>query len=295
MKSGLRVVMSEGLVRELEAQGRGRHADEFGGCIGIVEGPANGAPGDGGSLHQGNLVKGSLVQVRWQPGGAGHVYRSDSLVPVQLVIAIDGPAASGKGTLARRIAEYLGFPSLDTGLLYRAVARDVMASGADLDDEAAAVRAARSLDPASLQDPGLRDPGVGEAASRVARIASVRSALLEYQRDFARRKPGVVLDGRDIGTVVCPDADIKIFVEADVLVRADRRYRELRDREEEVQLDEVRDQIRRRDERDMSRSDSPMRPAADATLLDTTNLDIEAAFDAAMELIKRKIGRPVAS
>ena len=208
-----------------------------------------------------------------------------------MIIAIDGPAASGKGTLAKRVADHFGLACLDTGLLYRAVARDVLARGRSLEDEAEAAAVARTIDPATLNDPSLRLPGVGEAASVVARIPAVRAALLDFQRDFARQEPGAVLDGRDIGTVVCPDADIKIFVPADAQVRARRRYEELRRRGEPVTLEAVLDVIRRRDERDSSRADAPMRPADDAILLDTSNLDIEAAFDAAVGLIKRKIGQ----
>ena len=208
-----------------------------------------------------------------------------------MIIAIDGPAASGKGTLAKRVADHFGLACLDTGLLYRAVARDVLARGGSLEDEAEAAAVARTIDPATLSDPSLRLPGVGEAASVVARIPAVRAALLDFQRDFARQEPGAVLDGRDIGTVVCPDADVKIFVTADAAVRARRRYEELRQRGEPVTFEAVLDVIRRRDERDSSRADAPMRPADDAILLDTSNLDIEAAFDAAVGLIKRKIGQ----
>jgi CMP/dCMP kinase len=208
-----------------------------------------------------------------------------------MIIAIDGPAASGKGTLARRIADHFGLACLDTGLLYRAVARDVLARGASLEDEAVAAAVARTIDPATLNDPSLRLPGVGEAASVVARIPAVRAALLDFQHDFARQEPGAVLDGRDIGTVVCPDADVKIFVTADAPVRARRRYEELRHRGEPVTFETVLDVIQRRDARDSGRADAPMRVADDAILLDTSNLDIEAAFDAAVGLIKRKIGQ----
>jgi cytidylate kinase len=208
-----------------------------------------------------------------------------------MIIAIDGPAASGKGTLAGRIAEYFGFPCLDTGLLYRAVAREVLARSASLEDEDVAVAVARTLDPRTLADPRLRLPGVGEAASTVARIPAVRTALLAFQRDFARRPPGAVLDGRDIGTVVCPDADVKIFITADVEVRAQRRFLELRARGEPATFVNVLALIRRRDERDSGRASAPLRRADDAILLDTTNLDIDAAVDAAVGLIKRKIGQ----
>lgn len=208
-----------------------------------------------------------------------------------MIIAIDGPAASGKGTLAKRIADHFGLACLDTGLLYRAVARDVLARGGSLEDEAVAAAVARTIDPDTLNDPNLRLPGVGEAASVVARIPAVRAALRDFQHDFARQEPGAVLDGRDIGTVVCPDADVKIFVTADAPVRARRRYEELRQRGEPVTFEGVLDVILRRDARDAERVDSPMRPADDAILLDTSNLDIEAAFDAAVGLIKRKIGQ----
>jgi cytidylate kinase len=208
-----------------------------------------------------------------------------------MIIAIDGPAASGKGTLAKRIAEHFGFPCLDTGLLYRAVAREVLARGASLDDESVAVEVARRLEPLALADPRLRLPGVGDAASTVARIAAVRTALLDFQREFARRTPGAVLDGRDIGTVVCPYADVKIFITADLEVRARRRFLELQARGEPVSLENVLALIRRRDERDTGRASAPLRRADDAILLDTTNLDIDAAVDAAVGLIKRKIGQ----
>lgn len=206
-----------------------------------------------------------------------------------MIIAIDGPAASGKGTLAKRIAAHLGLACLDTGLLYRAVARDVLARGASLEDEATAAAVARTLESATLSDPALRLPGVGDAASVVARIRAVRAALLDFQRDFARQEPGAVLDGRDIGTVVCPDADVKIFVTADVNMRARRRFQELSQRGEAVTEEGVLDVIKRRDARDSERAEAPLRPAPDAILLDTSNLDIEAAFDVAIGLIKRKI------
>jgi cytidylate kinase len=208
-----------------------------------------------------------------------------------MIIAIDGPAASGKGTLAQRVAAHFGLAWLDTGLLYRAVARQVLARGASLDDEAAAVAVARTLQPGDLTDPALRLPGVGEAASMVARLQGVREALLQYQRDFARQQPGAVLDGRDIGTVVCPWADVKIFVTADVTVRARRRFEEQAAHGKTLTYEAVLDIIKQRDLRDANRANAPMRPADDAILLDTSNLDIEAAFDAAVGLIKRKIGQ----
>jgi CMP/dCMP kinase len=208
-----------------------------------------------------------------------------------MIIAIDGPAASGKGTLAQRIAAHFGLPHLDTGLLYRAVARDLRRLGQPLDDVQAATTAARNLDAATLDDPGLRGPGLGEAASIVARIPEVREALLAFQRDFARRPPGAVLDGRDIGTVVCPEADVKIYVTATPEVRAERRYLDKQNRGEATTYAVVLDDIRRRDERDAGRDAAPMRPAGDAVLLDTSNLAIEAAFDMAIGVISRKVGQ----
>jgi cytidylate kinase len=208
-----------------------------------------------------------------------------------MIIAIDGPAASGKGTLAKRVAEHFGFHCLDTGLLYRAVARDVSARGFKLDDPWAGVAMARGLDPATFGDAALRGTEAGERASIVAKVPEVRAALLDYQRDFAQRPPGAVLDGRDIGTVVCPDADVKIFVVASPEVRARRRFLEHQSRGEPIRYETVLQDIRDRDERDTSRAVAPLKPAPDALLLDTTDLDIEAAFDAAVGLIKRKIGQ----
>jgi len=211
-----------------------------------------------------------------------------------MIIAIDGPAASGKGTVARRVAAYYGLAYLDTGLLYRAVARDIRARDGILDCASDAIFAANNIDPETLDDQSLRQPGVGDAASIVARIPEVRAALLDFQRAFAGRASGAVLDGRDIGTVVCPEADVKIFVTATTEIRAERRYLEWRERGELVERAAILDMIRLRDERDASRADSPMRPADDAILLDTTNLDIQKAFDTVIELIKRKIGQPSA-
>ena len=206
-----------------------------------------------------------------------------------MIIAIDGPAASGKGTLARKIASHFGLGYLDTGSLYRAVARDVRHTGGALDDPRAATRAARDLDATTLADPGLRDPGVGDAASIVAKIAEVRAALLDFQRDFAAQRPGAVLDGRDIGTVVLPGADVKIFVIADQAVRARRRFAEMAAKGEPVTYEGVLELIRRRDARDSERADAPMKPAPDALILDTTHLDIDAAFRAAIALIAGRL------
>jgi len=208
-----------------------------------------------------------------------------------MIIAIDGPAASGKGTLAKLIAQHWGLPCLDTGLLYRALARDVRASGFRLPDKWAALAIARSLDPSTLDDPRLRSAGTGEWASIVASLDEVRTALLDYQRAFAARAGGAVLDGRDVGTVVCPAADVKIFVTAAPEVRARRRFLQRGAQFESVTYETVLADIQRRDARDAGRESAPMRPADDAVLLDTSELDIEAAFDAAVGLIKRKIGQ----
>jgi cytidylate kinase len=208
-----------------------------------------------------------------------------------MIIAIDGPAASGKGTLAQRLARHFGLPYLDTGLLYRAVARDVRNQGGRLDDPVAATAAARALDAATLSDPSLRGYGIGEAASIVAGIPAVRDALLKFQQDFAAQAGGAVLDGRDIGTVVCPHADVKIFVTATPEVRAERRFKEKTGRGEGVTYESVLEEVRRRDERDSSRTQAPMQPAEDAFLLDTSNLDIEAAFNTAVGVILGKVGQ----
>lgn len=213
-----------------------------------------------------------------------------------MIIAIDGPAASGKGTLAKRVAEHFGFHVLDTGLLYRAVARDVAKAGQLLDDAEAAAKQALALDPETFDDPALRGAEAGDAASIVARIPQVRAALLAYQRDFSRRQPGAVLDGRDIGTVVCPHANVKIYVTATPEVRAKRRFLELQTRWMEGGPDapayeDVLADIVARDARDAGRASAPMKMAADADLLDTSDLDIETAFDVAVGLIKRKIGQ----
>jgi cytidylate kinase len=202
-----------------------------------------------------------------------------------MIIAIDGPAASGKGTLAKRVADYFGYPCLDTGLLYRAVARDVAAAGGDLEDEGAAAAAAGNLVVASLDDPALRLPGVGDKASIVAKFPRVRSALLAFQREFAKRPPGAVLDGRDIGTVVCPEADAKLFITASLPVRARRRLKELQERGIEAIEDRVLQEMQARDIRDSRRSVAPLEPAADAFVIDTTELDPEAVLGKALAYV----------
>ena len=207
-----------------------------------------------------------------------------------MIIAIDGPAASGKGTIAQRLAGHFGYVWLDTGLLYRAVARDVVAAGADLDDEGAAARAATALDAGSLSDELLRSTAIGEAASVVAKHPAVRAALLDFQRKFARTPPGAVLDGRDIATVICPDADVKIFVTAAVEVRAQRRHSEYVRRGEAVTYEDVLAIIRARDARVAGRAAAPLRQATDAVLLDTTDMDVDAAFQAALDIVLAAAG-----
>ena len=203
-----------------------------------------------------------------------------------MIIALDGPAASGKGTLARRIARELGYPHLDTGKLYRAVGMAVLRQGGDPTDAAAAEAAARALDTDTLDDPELSGDDAAQAASKVSAIPAVRAALLEMQRAFAARPPGAVLDGRDIGTVVCPDADVKLYVTASDEIRAKRRHKELLDRGKVSIYARVLQDLKERDARDSARSVAPMKPAEDAVVLDTTVLDVEAAYVAAMERIR---------
>ena len=204
------------------------------------------------------------------------------------VIAVDGPAASGKGTIAHRLGETYGYPVLDSGLLYRAVGVRVLAEGGDLDDEDVAAAIALTLDPAELERPEVRTRGAGEAASRVAVHHGVRVALREFQQSFAAQEPGAVIDGRDIGTVIAPDAQVKIYVTAAPEVRAERRWKQLADGT--LTYEEVLADIRTRDARDAGREDSPMRPADDAVLLDTSEMTIEAAFDAARRIVEAARG-----
>ena len=210
-----------------------------------------------------------------------------------MIIAIDGPAASGKGTLAKRLAEHYGFRHLDTGVLYRAIARALLDAGADLTDEASAVSAALELDPVNFGDPALKTQEVGDAASVISAHPKVREALLNFQRQFAHQPPGAVLDGRDIGTVICPDADVKIFVVADAQVRAHRRTLEVRARGEEADEAAILADIQKRDERDRNRAVAPLKPADDAYLLDNSHLDIEGGVRAAIDIIEAvRAGRP---
>jgi len=205
---------------------------------------------------------------------------------VAFVIAVDGPAASGKGTVASRLAELYGYPMLDTGLLYRAVGVRLLDAGGDLDDATAAGRAARGLDLAELEKAEVRTRAAGEAASRVAVHPGVRAALFDLQRDFAGREPGSVIDGRDIGTVIAPEAPAKLFVTARPEVRADRRWKQLLGQGESVAFEEILADIRKRDERDSGRASAPLTQAADAVLLDTSEMTISQAFDAARRIVE---------
>ena len=203
-----------------------------------------------------------------------------------MIIAIDGPAASGKGTLGKRLAKHYGLRHLDTGLIYRAVAKAVLDGGYPPADKERAIAAARALDPGQFEEAALKRYEVGEAASVVSAIPEVRAALFNFQQEFAAAPPGAVLDGRDIGTVICPNADVKIFVTATPEVRARRRALELRERGGSVNEKEILADILRRDERDRSRAAAPLAQAPDAHLLDTTHLDIDAAFRAAVAIVE---------
>jgi cytidylate kinase len=202
------------------------------------------------------------------------------------VIAVDGPAASGKGTIAGRLAALYGYPLLDTGLLYRAVGVGVLAGAGDLDDPIAAEAVARSLDLSDLDSVEVRTRAAGEAASRVAVHSGVRAALFDLQRHFAKREPGSVLDGRDIGTVIAPHAPAKLYVTARPEVRAERRWKQLVGQGEAVDFEDILADIHKRDARDGGRKDAPMTQAPDAVLLDTSEMTIEQAFDAARRIVE---------
>jgi cytidylate kinase len=211
------------------------------------------------------------------------------------IIAIDGPTASGKGTLAKKLAAQYGFDHLDTGLLYRAVGQAMLDANADLTDEAKAVAAAQALayDLSLLDNPKLRLDAAGTAASKVSGLAPVRTALLDLQRQFAAHPPGgkgAVLDGRDIGTVICPDAPAKLYVIADVEIRARRRWKELQARGSNAMFEAVLKDLEQRDARDSQRAVAPLKPAADAHLLDVSALDVEQAFVAAHEIVRQCLG-----
>ena len=203
-----------------------------------------------------------------------------------MIIAIDGPAASGKGTLGKRLAHHYGFRPLDTGVIYRAVAQALLEAGADLTDEVRAVAAAMELDPEKFGNPVLKTQRVGDAASVVSAIPKVREALISFQRQFAADPPGAVLDGRDIGTVICPNAEVKIFVVADPHVRARRRTLEALARGEIADEAAVLADILKRDERDQNRATAPLKAAADAVLLDNSHLDIESGVRAAIDIVE---------
>ena len=211
------------------------------------------------------------------------------------VIAIDGPAASGKGTIAEGLGRVFGYPVLDSGLLYRAVGVMVLREGGDPHDPATAEAAARALDPKALDDPAFRTREAGEAASVVAAHPAVRAALKAFQRNFADQQPGAVIDGRDIGTVIAPEAPAKLFITASAEVRAERRFRQLQGQGETVRYDDILEDIRRRDARDSSRDASPLVRAEDAALLDTTGLSISQAADAARRIVEEARARWEAS
>ncbi len=203
-----------------------------------------------------------------------------------MIIAIDGPAASGKGTLGKRLAAHYGYRHLDTGVIYRAVAKALLDAGVDLTDEARAIKAAMELDPEKFGHPELKTQRIGDAASVVSAIPKVREALVNFQRQFAADPPGAVLDGRDIGTVICPHADVKIFVVADPHVRARRRTLEARARGEDADEAAVLADILKRDERDKNRPVAPLKAAPDAHTLDNSDLDIEAGVRAAIDIVE---------
>lgn len=209
-----------------------------------------------------------------------------------MIIAIDGPTASGKGTVAARVAQHYGLRRLDTGSLYRAVGLAVVDAGGDPADEAAAVAAAEALDLSAIDEHRIRSSAAGLAASKVAQLPGVRAVLRRAQRAFAADPNGAVLDGRDIGTVICPDADVKLFVTADLAARTQRRLNELRARGEQISFEELQAQIAERDRRDMTRKDSPLVQAPGAYLLDTTSLSIEAAAEAAFAIIDAALSKP---
>jgi CMP/dCMP kinase len=209
------------------------------------------------------------------------------------VITVDGPSAAGKGTLARRLASHFGYEFLDTGALYRGVGLSVLHQGLDPADEKAATAAAKALQPEILSDPAIRAEHTSAAASKVAAIPSVRAAILNWQRDFARNAArdsgGAVLDGRDIGTVVCPDADAKLFITASVQARAERRVKELQARGETAIYARVLQDMQERDARDQGRSISPTKPATDALIIDTSDLTADQVFERALAFIASKM------
>jgi len=215
---------------------------------------------------------------------------------MSITIAIDGPTASGKGTLARKLADALGFACLDTGLLYRAVGMALKRQGFTASDEAQAIAAAQALNVDQVMDDDeLRTAEAGQWASQVSAIPGVRQALLEFQRSFAAQPPGAVLDGRDIGTVICPDAPVKLYITASAEVRAERRYKELLSRGQDKSYADVLADIKARDDRDMNRAIAPLKPAGDAVMIDTSNMDPEKAFSVSLALIRERLGLRVSA
>lgn len=208
-----------------------------------------------------------------------------------MIIAVDGPTASGKGTVAKHLAARYGLKLLDTGTLYRAVGLAVLDAGGDPANEAAALAAAQTLDLTTIDQDRIRSSAAGAAASKVAAQPAVRAALLKAQRDFAADPAGAVLDGRDIGTIICPDADVKLFVTASLDARTTRRLRELQARGETLDFETLKAQIQERDARDISRTDAPLRQAPDAHLLDTTALNVEQAAEAAFRIVDAALHR----
>jgi cytidylate kinase len=205
-----------------------------------------------------------------------------------MIIAVDGPLASGKGTIARALADHFGLPHLDTGSLYRATGLAVIEAGIDPDDAEACAQLAAQLDLAAIDEDRIRTAEAGSMASRVAAIPQVREALFDLQRAFATQPGGAILDGRDIGTVICPDAEVKLFVTADAETRARRRWEELRAKGETLSFETMLEQTRERDARDAERTDAPMKPADDATLLDTSSLSIDAAVATAIRIVEKR-------
>ena len=207
-----------------------------------------------------------------------------------ITIAIDGPTASGKGTLARRLAHHFGYHCLDTGLLYRAVGMTVAKEGGNPADPDSAIPVAQSLDTSQLSDDNeLRTDVAGQYASQCSTIPGVREALLRFQREFAAREPGSVLDGRDIGTVICPDAPVKLYITASAEVRAQRRHAELERRGKPMAYEAVLLDIKARDDRDMNRATAPLKPASDAITLDTTTMNADEAFAAALKIVTERL------
>lgn len=209
-----------------------------------------------------------------------------------MIIAVDGPSAAGKGTIARGLARHFGFHFLDTGKLYRMVGLEMLRTQTNREDETRAAAVASELDPLAYEDEDLRRETVAAAASRVSALPEVRAALLALQRNFARKPPGAVLDGRDIGTIVCPDAHVKLFITASLEVRSHRRFLELKALDDKVTLQQVRAEVTARDHRDSTRAIAPLVPASDATVLDTTNLNSTEAIAAAIAIAEQALQRP---